>query len=434
MDSGTLSIIVVSGILLLTFITGINIGAGLGLAGVIGSAVFTGNWKTGLWLPLIQTLDIGMAYMLMVIPLFILMGTLSGASQITKDLFEVFYRWFGRLPGGIALTTIGTCGTMSAISGSSMAVSAAMSKIAMPELMRYKYDRRMSIGSIAMGGTVAIMIPPSITLVLYAIFAEQSVGRMLLAGLFPGLLIIFLYCCLVFMRCRLNPELGPPGPRFSLRERLVCLPSVLPFIGVVMSVTLSILFGIATPVEAAAIAVVIVFGICIWRRTLTMEIFVDAVLDAVLISASVIFVVIGSLVFSNYLALTGYTTTITNIIANADLSPAVLMLVITVIYLIIGCVMETTSVLALTVPLAVPVAIGAGWDPVWFGVIIVCFMEIAAVTPPVGLNLFVVKASIPNTSLVDVYMGSFPFWIMTLVAVLILYLFPPIATWLPSQM
>src|SRR5690606_7777341 len=191
-------------------------------------------------------------------------------------LFTAFYRWFGRMPGGIAVTTIGTGATMAAISGSSMAVSAAMSKIAMPELMRYEYDRRLSIGAIAMGGTVAIMIPPSITLVLYAIFAEQSVGRMLIAGVFPGLLIATLFGILVAIRCRLDPSLGPPGPTFSFRDRLKSLPPVLPFVGVVASIILGILFGVFTPVESAAVAVVMVLLICVFRGTLSLRLLISA--------------------------------------------------------------------------------------------------------------------------------------------------------------
>ena len=434
METDTLSLLVAGGIVLFFIVAGLNIGVGLGIAGVVGTAIFNGNWQSGMTLPVFQSQDVGTAYMLLVIPLFIAMGTLAGVSKITTDLFTACYRWLGWVPGGVAVTTIGAGAMMSAIAGSTMAVSAAMARIAMPELVRYNYDKRLSLGSIAMGGTLAIMIPPSVTLVLYALFAEQSVGKLLIAGVVPGLMLAGMYIVLIIVRCRLNPKLGPAGPHFSWRDRFSALPSVLPFVGVVLSIVVGILAGIFTPVESAAIAVVIVTLICIWRRTLTWALFFEALLDAVLVSASVILIVIGSMVFSNFLALSGFTATVTKWVADAQFSAPVLIMFFVVLYLILGCLMETTSILALTVPTAVPMIVAVGLDPIWFGVIVVCLMEVGAVTPPVGLNLFVVKASIPEASIMDISFGSAPFWAVNIFAILIMYLFPGIATWLPSLM
>lgn len=434
MDSEILSLAVAALILILVFGAGINVGVGLALAGVVGSAVFTGNWRTGLAIPLIQSLDVAGSYTLMVIPLFIAMGTLSGASRITVDLFTAYYRWMGRMPGGIAVATIGTSAALAALTGTSMAVSAAMSKIAMPELRRFGYDERLALGAIAMGGTLAIMIPPSVTLVIYAIFAQQSIGQQLIAGTLPGLLTAGLYMLYIIARCKANPRLGPVGPQFTLREKLRSLPAVLPFLGVVLMVIVGILSGICTPTEAAAVAVVLVLLICAWRRSLSITNLLVGMQDAVMVSASVLLVVVGSLTFSNFLALTGFNEQMTQWVIDANFSPPVLMILFVAIYLVLGCLMEATSILALTVPLAVPIVVAVGWDPVWFGVIVVSLMEVGAVTPPLGLNLFVVKASIPNTTLTDITIGSAPFWAMNLVAIFILYLFPSIATWLPDLM
>jgi len=434
MDPEILSLLVAAAILVIVLCAGINVGVGLAVAGVVGAAVFTGNWRTGLALPLIQSLDVAGSYTLMVIPLFIAMGMLSGASRITSDLFAAYYRWMGRMPGGIAVATIGTSAALAALTGTSMAVSAAMSKIAMPELRRFGYDERLALGAIAMGGTLAIMIPPSVTLVIYAIFAQQSIGKELIAGVLPGLLTAGLYIALIVARCKWNPALGPVGPRFSLKERLRSLPPVLPFLAVVLLVIVGILAGICTPTEAAAIAVVAVLAICLWRRTLSLRALINGMQDAVMVSAAVLLVVIGSLTFSNFLALTGFNEQVTQWVISAKLPPWLLMVLLVAMYLVLGCIMEATSILALTVPLAVPIVAAVGWDPIWFGVIVVSLMEVGAVTPPLGLNLFVVKASIPDSKLSDITVGSAPFWLMNLVAIFVLYLFPSIATWLPGLM
>jgi tripartite ATP-independent transporter DctM subunit len=434
MDPATLSLLVAALIIVPLLVAGVHIGAALGLAGVIGSIVFTGSWSAGFGLPLIQSLDVASSYTLMVIPLFIAMGTIAGHAGITYDLFAAFYRWIGRVPGGVAVATIGTCAGMASITGSSLAVSAAMAKIALPELRRYRYDDGLSLGSIAMGGTVAIMIPPSITLVLYAIFAEQSVGQMLIAGVFPGLLTTLLYILMIIGRCKFNPELGPAGPKFAWAERWRSLPSVLPFFGIVAAIILGILFGIWTPTESAAVGLLVVLAMAGLRRRITWAKLFPALLDAVIVSASVMMVVIGSLIFGNFVALNGFSQLLTDTIVALDLQPFLLFCLLFLVYLLLGTMMEATSILALTVPLVLPIVHHVGWHPVWFGVVLVSLMEVAAVTPPVGLNLFVVKASVPGIKLSTIYIGSAPFWCMNFLVIFALYQWPQIALYLPLAM
>ena len=433
-DPATYSLIVAGFVLVPLMVAGVHIGAALGLAGVVGSAVFTGNWSTGLALPLLQSLDVTSSYTLMVIPLFIAMGTIAGHSGITSDLFGAFYRWIGHVPGGVAVATVGTCAGMSAITGSSLAVSAAMSRIALPELRRYRYADRLGLGAIAMGGTLAIMIPPSITLVLYAIFAEQSVGQMLIAGILPGLLTACLYVVLIVARCIVSPSLGPAADRFSWRERFASLPGVLPFIGIVLVIILGILFGVWTPTESAAAGLLMVLAMSIVRRRLNWGRLLAALTDAVLVSASVLMVVIGSLIFSNFIALNGYSEIVTDSIVALELGPLGLFCLFFGIYLVLGTIMEATSILALTVPLALPIALHVGWNPVWFGVVLVSLMEVAAVTPPVGLNLLMVKAAVPGIRLSTIYLGSAPFWIVNFAVIFLLYYWPDIALYLPNAM
>lgn len=433
MDVGFLSLIVSFGLLTVLLAAGVHIGAVLALVGVVGSYIFLGNWTAGLNLLLIHSVDISSSYTMMVIPLFILMGSIASASGITKDLFALFYRNFGRMPGGVAVATIGTCAGMAAITGSSVATSAAMSRIALPELQRFGYDERMSAGAIATGGTLSIMIPPSITLVLYAIFAQQSVGKMLIAGVLPGVLLAIGYIALIVVRCQLNPRLGPSGPRFSLRERFEVVPTVLPFLLVIAAVIAGILYGIWTPVESAAVAVVLVTVLAILQGRLTVGRFFAACREAVNMSASVFIIVIGSMVFSGFLAINGFSDQIADGILAMQLSSLSLLLLLIAIYLVLGMFMEVSSLLALTIPLVMPIVVAVGWDPIWFGVVVVSLMEVAAVTPPVGLNLYAVKASVPGISLKTIYVGSIQFWLINILLILALFAFPEIALILPNM-
>jgi tripartite ATP-independent transporter DctM subunit len=426
--------IVSFGLLVVLFAAGVHIGATLALAGMAGAITFTGNWPSGTNLLLLQTMDVSASYTLMVIPLFIVLGTLASASGVTTDLFTCFYRWMGRVSGGVGVAVIATCAGMASITGSSVATAAAMSKIAMPEFRRFNYDERLAVGAIATGGTLSIMIPPSITLVLFALFAEASVGKLLIAGILPGFMIALLYGVMIYVRCRLNPSLGPVGERFTWKERWASLPAVVPFFFIVGSILAGILTGIWTPVESAAVGVVLVILVGFVRHRLTVNAVFQACVDGVITSASVFLVVIGSLVYGQFLALNGFADLMTESVKAMQLSPFALFLLLMVIYFILGCLMEVSSILALTVPLFMPLVALAGWDAVWFGVIVVSMMEVAAVTPPVGLNLYAVKAALPDVSLETIYIGSTPFWIMNVIAVFILYVFPEIALYLPNKM
>lgn len=432
MDPASLSLIIALVSLIVLLAAGINIGICLGLSGILGTYFLLGNWTAGINMLFIQTFDISSSYTLMVIPLFILLGTIATQCGLTNDLFTMFYRWCGRVSGGIALATIGTCAGMAAITGSSVATSAAMSRIALPQLRRYGYQERLSVGAIAVGGTLSIMIPPSITLVLYAVFAEQSVGKMLVAGILPGIGLALLYALVVYVRCRLNPALGPAGPRFSMRERVEVTVKVLPFLVVIAAVVLGILLGIWTPVESAGVAAVLVTVLAFMRREFTWRALFVAAQESVMLSASVFVVVIGSMVFSSFLALNGFSDLITSAIIGMQLPPFVLFLVLVGIYLVLGMFMEVSSLLALTIPLVLPIVIATGWNPIWFGVIVVSLMEVAAVTPPVGLNLYAVKGSVPDVKLADICIGSLQFWLMNIVIIFILYWFPSIALFLPE--
>lgn len=411
---------------------GVHIGIALALGAMAGTYAFLGTWGPGINMLLLQSIDVSSSYTLMVIPLFIILGAIAAASGITTDLFAVFYRWFGRIRGGIAIATIGTCAGMAAITGSSVATAAAMTRIALPELRRFGYDERFSVGTIAVGGTLSLMIPPSITLVLYAIFAEQSVGKMLVAGILPGVVLTLAYWALIYAHCWIWPKDGPRGPAFAWREKLESLPGVLPFLLILGAVVVGILLGIWTPVESAAVAVVLVGIMGFLRRRIDVRKVVEAAKGAVVTSASVFTIVIGSMLFSNFLALNGVSPMITDWIISLDLAPFALYLVLLVIYVILGMFMEVSSLMALTIPLVMPIVAAVKWDPIWFGVIITAVMEVASVTPPVGLNLYAIKAQAPDVSLHAIYMGALPFWLVNILVCFILYYLPGIALFLPN--
>ncbi|MBI4185281.1 MAG: TRAP transporter large permease [Proteobacteria bacterium] len=435
MDATTLSLLAAAAVLVPLMVLGVQIGVTLGLTGMVGIFVYSGgNLSAALSQPLIQGLDVGLTYAFIVIPLFIALGTMAGQSGITYDLFTAFSRWVGHIPGGIAVATIGTSAGLASITGSSVGASAAMAKLAMPELRRFKYDDRMSAGAVSMGGTVAAMIPPSITMVLYGIFAEVSIGKMLIAGVLPGLLTSALYAFKIWTRCMIAPRLGPPGPRFPWRERLGTVPPVVPFFVIVGAVIGGILFGIWTPVESAAGGMVMVLLLGLLRRQMSWRRLFFALTDAAIICASVEIIVVGALIFSNFLVLSGFSELVAKSIIAFDLPPLTMFTALVVIYLIIGMFMEVTSTLALTIPLVMPIVQAMGWDPVWFGVVLVSLMEVGMVTPPVGLCLYVVKAAVPDLTLADICMGALPFWLVNLVAIYLLYMYPVIALVLPNMM
>jgi C4-dicarboxylate transporter DctM subunit len=435
MDPINLSLLAAAAVLIPLLLAGVHVGVVLGLAGMLGSIVFTGgNLSTGLSQPLMQSLDVGMTYAFIVIPLFIALGTIAGQAGITQDLFTAFSRWVGHVPGGIGVATIGTAAGLASITGSSMGASAAMATLALPELRRYGYSERLSAGAVAMGGTVAAMIPPSITMVLFGIFAEVSIGKMLIAGIVPGFLTCVLYAIMISSRCSLNPKLGPPGPRYSWRERWATMLPVAPFLLIVVAVIVGILGGIWTPVESAAAGMMMVLLLALWRRRTSWSQLFRALTDAALICASIQIIVVGSLIFSNFLVLSGFSELMTDGIIALDLSPLTLFCLLVLIYLVIGMMMEVASTLALTIPLVMPIVDAMGWNPIWFGVILVSVMEISAVTPPVGLSLYVVKAAAPELTLTDICLGALPFWLMNIISIGLFYAFPGIVLFLPDLM
>ncbi|MEM6636547.1 MAG: TRAP transporter large permease [Pseudomonadota bacterium] len=371
-------------------------------------------------------------FTLSVIPLFVLMGAFASVSGMGADMYRTAYAWVGHRRGGLAAATIIACAGFAALSGSSIAAAATMGKVSLPEMERYKYSQQLATGSIAAGGTLGILIPPSTVLIVYALLTEQSVGRLFLAGFLPGLLLTVLFVATVFIVATLNPHAGPPGERIPLGERVKVLLNSGALVFVVLIVIGGIYAGIFTVTEAAAVGAFLTFLHALWTRRLTIAKFFDALLDTIKTTAMVFFILIGAHFFAPFLALTRIPVNLADAIGDLAIPALAVLLVIIVVYIILGTFMEGFAMMVLTVPIVLPIITTLGYDPIWFGIIMVLVLEMGLISPPVGLNVFVVKGVAPHVPLGQVYRGILPFWLAMAVCVAILVAFPQIALILPD--
>jgi tripartite ATP-independent transporter DctM subunit len=433
MDKSTALTLVmtVGGILLLI---GAPIGPLLTFAAVVGLFLVTGSFQAATSLMLVTGFEVASSVSYIVIPMFILMGSLASRTGIINDLYDAAYKAVGRVAGGLAVATTIAAAAFGAVTGSSISAASALTKVALPEMERYGYSRRLAVGLIAVSGTFAMMIPPSLIMVFYGIVAQQSIGKLLIAGLLPGILTVVVFSILILIRAKINPGIAPAGPRFSFVETMQASVKASPFVLVLLFLIGGILIGFWTPTEASAGGVVVVAAIGLAKRNLNLRRMFEAGIDTVMTAAAVLLLVMGSVLFGKFLALTGVTSFLTNFVNGAELSSIQLFIVLIIFYLILGTFLEGISILALTVPVVLPIILKAGWDPIWFGVIMVKLIEIGAVTPPVGLNLFAVKSTAPHVKTSDIIIGAMPFWICDILVLFVLFAVPSIATILPSMM
>ena len=431
MDSTTVVALVltVGGVLLFL---GAPVGPLLAFSAMAGLYLLTGSIQAATSLTLVTSFDVASSITYVVIPMFIFMGALASHTGIVRELFDAAYKMVGRFAGGLAVATCLASAAFGAVTGSSISSASAMTKVALPEMRKYGYSVRLSTGIIAVSGTFAMMLPPSLIMVFYGIVAQQSIGQLLIAGILPGLLSVLVFSVLILVRARLNPAIAPKGPSFPLRDVVCSSFRASPFILVLVVLIGGILIGVWTPTEASAAGVVVVAVIGFVKRKLTPRRFFNASVDAVVVSAAVLLLVMGSILFGRFLAMSGVTTNLTQMIVAAELSSFQLFLVLIVFYIALGTFLEGISILALTVPIVMPIVIATGWDPIWFGVILVKLVEIGAVTPPVGLNLYAVKSVAPEVKTSDIFRGAVPFWLADIGVLFLLFFVPQIALFLPS--
>jgi len=374
-------------------------------------------------------------FTLVSIPMFVLMGAAVAASRAGADLYEALARWLWRVPGNLVVANIGACALFSALTGSSPATCAAIGKMGIPEMRRRGFPADLATGAIAAGGTLGILIPPSITMILYGIASETSIGRLFLAGVVPGLMLTGLFALWAVFVSLWRGERRPVGPGPSLAERLAILPRVLPFLLVIVGVVWALYGGIATPSEAAGVGAVLclLLVVLVYRVWRPRELW--PILEATIRESTMILMIIATSILFGYMLSSLYVTqSIAQSIAALEVNRWVLLFWINLLLLVAGCFLPPAAIILMTTPIVLPILVAAGFDPVWFGVILTLNMELGLITPPVGLNLFVINGIAPDVPLGTVLKGALPFMLLMVVAIVILCLFPGLATWLPDQL
>ncbi len=403
------------------------------VSGLAGTTAISG-WSTALATLKQGPFERATSYTLLVIPLFVLMGYLASQSGLSASLFRAANVWLGHLRGGLAMATVVGCAGFGAICGSSLATSATMATVSLPEMKRYRYADSLATGSVAAGGTLGIMIPPSIIFVLYGIMTEQSIGKLLLAGVVPGILETVLFCVAIAVETAVVPSLGAAGPRAALRERLLATRDVWEVLVLFVIVIGGLYAGLATPAESAAFGVVgaLFFGIV--KRTLTWRGLLQALDQTVRTTSMIFLIVIGADLFGYFMALSQLPLAMANWLIHLHVGALGVLWIILVLYLILGCVMDELAIILLTVPIFFPVVMQLGFDPIWFGVIIVVTVQIGLVSPPVGLNVFVIAGMAREVGLPKIFRGIMPFLAAMIVLLVALTVWPDLALILPRNM
>lgn len=373
------------------------------------------------------------------IPMFLLMGSLANNSGISASLFRAARLWFGGMPGGLAVATNIACAGFAAACGSSVAAAAAMARLAIPEMLRHGYDKGLAAGVVASAGTLAALIPPSVLFVLYGIFAQVSIVQLLIAGILPGLLTAAIYSAMLLIRCRLDPTLAPlivVEDRAALwRERLDSLKEIWPLIALILGIIGGMYGGVVTPTEAGAGGALLAVVIGVLQRTLTFEKFLSSLKDAMVTTAQLFFVGMGAVMYTKLLALAGIAAMFSSMIGSWALDPLLLVIAASIIYLILGMFLDPLGIILITIPVLVPMFAALNLDLVWFGVLVVKYVEIGMLTPPVGFNVYVVKNVVGDAiSLDTIFRGCFWFLACEVIIMALLIAFPQISLWLPYSM
>ena len=423
----------ITAFLVLIFLLAITvpIGVAMMLCGVGGLAMIIGLVPS---LSLFGTtvMQSVVTYDLSIIPLFILMGALASRSGLSQELYDAFNAWLGGFRGGLALATVGACGAFAAICGSSVATAATMSKVALPEMKKYRYSDSMATGSVAAGGIIGILIPPSVILVLYGLLTESSIGDLFIAGFLPGILTILVFMIVISIVTRLHPESGPAGEKSTWKQKLNATLKTWAITALFATVIGGIYFGVFTPTEAAGVGAFGALFIAFSRKRLNREMMKETLLETGQTSAMIFTILIGAITLNNLVIFSGLAHALADFVSGLDMSPATVMLIILLMYLIMGCFLDALAMILLTVPIFYPIVLDLGYDPIWFGIIVVMVVELGLITPPIGMNVFVIKGMVQSVPLVSIYKGVLPFVIGQVVLIIAVFLIPEIALWLPE--
>jgi len=420
-------------LLIVLLFSGMPISIVMALVGFLGMAYLIGV-DPGLTSIGASPYNTASSYSLSVIPLFVLMGAFCFHSGLSRDLYHTVYRWLGYLPGGLAMATVGACAGFAAVSGSSVATVATMGTVALPEMQRYKYDSALATGCIAAGGSIGILIPPSVILVIYGILTEQSIGKLFLAGFIPGVLEALFYMITIYIICKRSPLAGPRGERSNFVEKLVSLKGTWGVLVLFVLVIGGIYMGVFTPTEAAGVGAFGAFLFALSKRQLTWKRFTDSLLETGKTTAMALLILIGAVILGYFLAVTRLPFVLSDYVATLPVNRYIILGIIILVYLFLGAIMSAMAMIVLTVPIFFPVVVALGFDPIWFGIIIVRVVEMGQITPPVGINVFVMKGVAKTVPLYTIFRGIIPFLIADIFHVALLIAVPQIALFLPNLM
>ncbi|SDO88119.1 TRAP transporter large permease [Desulforhopalus singaporensis] len=433
MEPVTVGVIGILAVFLLLAL-GMPIAFALMLAGFSGIALLSGV-DAALPVSARTVYDEAATYPYMVIPLFIVMGSFAGASGMTKDIYGCLDKWLRILPGGLAVASIAACAAFAAVSGSAVATAATLGNIALPEMKKYNYRDNLATGAVAAGGTLGFLIPPSLGFVVYGMLTEQSIGKLLIAGMIPGIILAISFCATVIIWVRIKPETAPiQATTVSWKQRFVSLRGVLEPLGLFLLVMVGIYGGFFTPTEAGAVGATLLFFSVIIKKKLTWKKLIAALQEALRTSVMVLFLVAGASIFTYFLALSTIPMRAASWVTALDVSPSIILLAIIGVYLFLGCFLDAISMMVLTMPVVYPVMTALHYDPVWFGVVAVLMMQAGLITPPLGLNIFTIAGVAEDVKVEIIFRGVLPFLGAVFFVVTLLIFFPEIATYLPSKM
>jgi tripartite ATP-independent transporter DctM subunit len=418
-------------VLVIIFLLRMPVGFAMAFVGLIGFSCLVST-EAGLSILARDVFHVFSSYSLTVIPMFVLMGSLASASGMSKRLYDASYSLLGRLRGGLAIATVAGCAGFAAICGSTNATAAAMGKVALPEMKRYNYADSLATGSVAAAGSLGILIPPSTIFIIYGIMTEQSIGKLFLSGIFPGLILATLFIITIVLLCKHNPKLAPAGVATSWKNKLAGLAGVIETLVLFSLVIVGLFLGWFSPTQAGAVGAAGALLIGVASRQLTWQGLLGAVKDALRITCMVMVIVTGATIFGHFMAVTKIPFILADWVVGLPLPTTAIMGVIVLIYLIGGCFMDALALITLTIPILYPVVLALGFDPIWFGVIIVLVTEMGVITPPVGVNVYVIKGIAKDVPLETIFKGILPFLVALIVAISILMAFPQIATFLPN--
>jgi C4-dicarboxylate transporter DctM subunit len=429
MNSVSVGVIGLFAVLLL-FLTGIEIAYAMAIVGFLGFC-YLANPIAAMNLIAKDFFDVFSSYGLTVVPLFVLMGQIAFNAGIARRLYSSTYKFIGHVPGGLAMATVAGATAFKAICGSTIATAATFAVVAIPEMDRYKYSKKLSTGVVAVVGTLGSLIPPSVFIILLGVITEQSIGKLFLAGIFPGLLIAFFFIAVIYAWCKINPNLGPKGESFPWKERIKSLPELIWVVLIFVIVVFGLVWGFFTPTEAGSMGTLAVLLLSLAKKDINWPSFIKSIGESLNTACMVLVLIAGSTVFGHFLAVSRIPMVAADFAMGLPYPRAFIMVIIAFIYLLGGSFMEDLAFVIIATPIFFPIAVKLGYDPMWFCIFIAIVQMVGIVIPPVAINVFVVK-NISKVSLTTIYLGVLPFLISIVLGAVFLFLFPQIALWLPS--